>query len=86
MTPSMPVRVRVADAWDEVPLELPATTPLGEVKRLALQATRQIGDPAGYVIKFRGAELLDESRSLSEAGLVANGALIVLRKRRAPVR
>jgi len=82
----MPVRVMVADAWDEVPLQLPATTSLGEVKRLALQATRVIGDPAAYVIKFRGAELRDESRSLSEAGMVANGALIVLRKRRTPVR
>ena len=44
------------------------------------------GDPAAFVLKFRGAELQDESRSLADAGLVPNGALIVLRKRRRPVR
>lgn len=85
MTPSLPVRVMVQDAWDEVQLDLPATTKLAEVKRQALEATRVMGDPAAYVLKFRGAELRDESRSMAEAGLVPNGALIVLRKRRRPV-
>jgi hypothetical protein len=37
-------------------------------------------------MKFRGAELRDESRSLADAGLVPNGALIVLPRRRRPVR
>lgn len=86
MTPALPVRVMVQDAWDEVPLTLPAATSLAEVKRQALAATRVIRDPAGYVLKFRGAELQDESLSLSEAGLVPNAALIVLPKRRRPVR
>jgi hypothetical protein len=86
MTETLPVRVMVQDAWDEVRLDLPATTSLSQVKQRALDATRVIGDPAGYVLKFRGAELLDESRSLAEAGLVPNGALIVLPRRRRPVR
>jgi hypothetical protein len=86
MTASLPVRVMVQDAWDEVQLDLPAATPLAEVKRQALEATRVTADPAAFVLKFRGAELQDESRSLAEAGLVPNGALIVLRKRRRPVR
>lgn len=85
MTPSLPVRVMVQDAWDEVQLDLPAATPLAEVKRRALEATRITGDPAAYILKFRGAELQDESRSLAEAGVVPNGALIVLRKRRRAV-
>jgi hypothetical protein len=38
------------------------------------------------VLKFRGAELSDESVSLANAGLVPNGALIVLARRRRPVR
>jgi hypothetical protein len=42
--------------------------------------------PDEYVLKFRGAELLDESRSLADAGLVPNGAVIVLPRRRRPVR
>ena len=42
--------------------------------------------PPGYIIKFRGAELSDESRSFHDAGLVPNGAVIVLARRRRPVR
>jgi len=86
MTGTLAIRVMVQDAWDEVTLDLPAVTPLAEVKRQALQATRVTGNPDAYLLKFRGAELEDESRSLAEAGLVPNGALIVLRRRRRPVR
>jgi hypothetical protein len=86
MTAMLPVRVMVQDAWDEVRLELPSTTSLSDVKRQALDATRVTGDPAGYLLKFRGAELQDETRSLAEAGMVPNGALIVLARRRRPVR
>jgi hypothetical protein len=76
----------VQDAWDEVRLELPATTPLAELKRQALEAARVAQDPGSYLLKFRGAELEDESRSLADAGLVPNGALIVVPRRRRPVR
>jgi hypothetical protein len=86
MTALLPVRVMVQDAWDEVRLDLPSTTPLSDVKRQALAATRVTGDPAGYLLKFRGAELQDETRSLADAGMVPNGALIVLSRRRRPVR
>ena len=57
MSDTLPVRVMVQDAWDEVRLDLPSSTPLTEVKRRALEATRVIRDPAAYVLKFRGAEL-----------------------------
>jgi hypothetical protein len=80
------LRVMVQDAWDEIPLDLPPGTPLSELKRAALEATRVTQDPGDYVIKFRGAELYDESRTLADAGLVPNGAVIVLPRRRRPVR
>ncbi|HET7469988.1 MAG TPA: hypothetical protein VFJ81_09955 [Gemmatimonadales bacterium] len=86
MSDTLPVRVMVQDVWDEVLLDLPSATPLAEVKRRALEATRVMRDPRGYVLKFRGAELQDESESLAQAGVVPNGALIVLPKRRRPVR
>ena len=86
MSASLPVRVMVQDAWDEVRFELPPGTALSELKRRALEATRVTRDPGLYLLKFRGAELQDESRSLAEAGVVANGALIVLPRRRRPVR
>jgi hypothetical protein len=82
----LPLRVMVEDVWDEVFLELPIETPVAEVKRQALALTRVRRDPAEYVLKFRGAEVSDESLSLADAGLVANGALIVHSRRRRPVR
>jgi hypothetical protein len=82
----LPLRVMVEDVWDEVFLELPDELPLSEVKRQALHLTRVIRDPSEYMLKFRGAELSDESVSLAHAGLVPNGALIVLARRRRPVR
>jgi hypothetical protein len=82
----VPVRVMVEDVWDEVWLELPPETPVGEIKRQALALTRVKRDPSEYVLKYRGAELSDESRTASAAGLVPNAALIVLSRRRRPVR
>ena len=86
MSATLPVRIMVQDAWDEFSFDFPATTSLADVKRRALDAARVLRDPQGYLLKFRGAELRDESRSLAEAGLVPNGALIVLPRRRRPVR
>jgi hypothetical protein len=86
MTSLLPLRVMVEDVWDTVFLELPTETPVGEIKRQALALTYVRRDPAEYVLKYRGAEVSDESRSLAEAGLVPNGALIVLSRRRRSVR
>ncbi|MFL5403611.1 MAG: hypothetical protein ACJ8BF_12410 [Gemmatimonadales bacterium] len=82
----VPVRVTVEDVWDEVFLELPGEAPVSEVKRQALDLTRVRRDPSEFVVKYRGAELADESLSLSRAGVVPNAALIVLSRRRRPVR
>jgi hypothetical protein len=86
VSPPLPLRVMVEEAWDEIDLNVPTATRVGELKRMALEATRISQDPSAYLLKFRGAELDDESRTLAEAGLVPNGALIVLRRRRRPVR
>ena len=86
MTSVLPLRITVEDVWDELVLELPMATPVGEIKRQALAKTHVTRDPSEYVVKFRGAELSDESQTLAEAGLVPNGALIVLSRRRRPVR
>jgi hypothetical protein len=82
----LPLRVTVEDVWGEVFLELPDDLPVAEVKRQALELTKVKRNPSEYVLKFRGAELSDESVSLAKAGLVPNGALIVLARRRRPVR
>jgi hypothetical protein len=86
MTGPVAVRVKVEDAWDEVFLELPDGTPLSELKRQALELTHVTRNPSEYLIKYRGAALSDETRSLAQMGLVPNSALIILAKRRRPVR
>jgi hypothetical protein len=86
MSGALAVRVMVEDAWDEVFLELPGATSLSELKRQALELTHVRKNPSDYLLKYRGAALSDESRSLSEAGLVQNAPLIVLARRRRPVR
>lgn len=86
MSGVLAVRVMVEDAWDEVFLELPDATPLSELKRQALELTHVRHSPSAYLLKYRGAALGDESRSMAQAGLVQNGALIVLSRRRRPVR
>lgn len=86
MSDSLPVRVTVLEAWDDVTLNLPAETTLTEVKRRALDAVRVVEDPADFLVKFRGAELPDESRTLADVAFPAGGALIVLRRRRRAVR
>lgn len=86
MNGAIAVRVMVEDAWDEVFLELPGETRLSHLKREALERTHVKRDPAEYLVKYRGAALADESRSLAEVGLVQNAAVIVLARRRRPVR
>jgi hypothetical protein len=86
MTSPLPLRVMVEDVWNEVPLEIAPGTPVGEIKRQALAASHVMRSPSEYVLKFRGAELSDETRTAAESGLVPNGALILLARRRRPVR
>jgi hypothetical protein len=82
----IPLRVTVLDTWDEVGLEVDPETPVGEVKRRALSAARVRGVPEDYVVKFRGAELGEDGRTLAQAGVGPNAALIVLPRRRVPAR
>ena len=84
--PSIPLRVTLTDVWDEFHLDLPSETPLSQVKQQVLDLGRLPADPARYVVKYRGASLTDESRSLADLGVVKNAALIMLPRRRQPVK
>lgn len=80
------VRVAVHEAWDEIEMKVDSGTPVGEVKRRALETARVAGDAAEFEVKFRGATVRDETGSVAAAGIPDNGALIVLRRNRRPVR
>ena len=85
MSDDLSLRVKVHDIWDEVRLEAPPSAEVADVKRRALRASRIGRDPEEYVVKFRGMELGDDT-SLADAGVVPNAGLIVLPRRRWPVR
>lgn len=83
---TIPVRVMLTSVWDEFQLNLPPETSLAQVKQAVLDLGRVPADPARYVVKYRGAQLFDEAKSLAELGVVRNAALIMHPRRRQPVR
>lgn len=85
MSDDLAIRVRVLDVWDDVVLRISRATPIREVKVRALAAARIMEDPARFLVKFRGAELRDENRSLEDERVPTDAALIVLRGHRTPV-
>jgi len=82
---AIPLRITVLDTWDEVRLAVPTGMTVAEVKSRALDAAQVAMPPGDYLLKFRGAEVPEEA-TVAEAGLVPNGALIVLPRRRIPAR
>ena len=82
------VRVMVTDVWDQVFLAAEPTTTVTDLKRQALtQALKRAQvRPEDYVVKFRGAQVLDESTTLAALGAVPNSPFIILPARRHPVR
>jgi len=85
-TQGLSVRVMVQDAWDQVELTVPAAMSVAELKQKALVMTHTDGPADQFAVKFRGAELLDEGQSLGQAGVVTRASLIVVPRRRRPVR
>lgn len=82
-----PVRVMVTTAWESVSIQVDDTTTVAQLKREALRAALKIaGDEEAYVVKFRGAAMLDESLTLRALGAGPNAPFIVLPGRRQPVR
>jgi hypothetical protein len=82
----LPLRVTVHEVWDEIAMDVAADTTVRELKHRALDAARVVDPADDFLVKFRGAEVADESRTVAEVGIPADGALIVLRRRRRPMR
>jgi hypothetical protein len=88
VTERFAVRVMVTDVWDQVFLAVEPTTTVAALKRQALvQALKRSNVPVdAYVVKFHGAQVLDEGLTLAALGAGANAPFIVLPARRQPVR
>lgn len=80
------LRVMVHDAWDTVRLPWRGEQSLAEVKAEALSQARVSSPPGDYVIKWRGATLRDDGATVASSGITPGGALIVLHRRRRPLR
>lgn len=86
MTAPVAVRVTVLDTWEEFPLATSSATTVTDLKRQALASARISRPAEAYLVKYQGAELPEGDTTLAAAGVRPNGALIVLRRRRTPVR
>ena len=81
------LRVTVVDSWGVCPLEMRANEKIAAVKLRALAAAGMDPARAGdYVVKYGGALIGNESRSLSELGVPDGAALVVLSAYRRAVR
>ena len=85
--PVLHIRVQIAELWDSVRIDAPASEPVISAKRAALEALYPGGmNPEDYVVRLRGFEILDESVSLVAAGLQDGSILLLVYRRRRPVR
>lgn len=84
--PTITVRVQVPEVWDTVRVAAPADAAVLTVKEHALEALAAGTDPADWVVKLRGFEVIDEDASLAGAGATDGSTLLVTSRRRRPVR
>ena len=83
----MPLRVTVGDTWVPLVLDAAPSETVAQLKTRVLAASRIDAARAGdYEVKLGGAHLADETRTLEAAGVRSGAALIVLARRRRPVR
>ncbi len=89
-TPDEPVitfRVQIAEVWDTVRFETPADTSVAAIKRHALGVMLpDAPHESDFVVKLDGWEVLDELGSLKEAGVQSGSTLLIMSRRRHPVR
>lgn len=83
----MKLKVTVADTWEMFVLDAAPDQTVAGLKARALTAAR-IALPRAdrYEVKFGGAKVKDESRTLGALGARDGSAIIVLAKRRRAVR
>lgn len=80
-----PLIVMVRDVWDRISVPYTPGTSIDELKRSVLTTARVVADPADYLIKFRGAELRDESLSVDASGIPPGAPLVITHRRRRAV-
>jgi hypothetical protein len=81
------IRVEMPDVWDVVRVEVLPTDQVLEVKTKALEALYpEYNELDDFIVKHRGWEILNETQSLADAGVIDGSILLVTFRRRRPVR
>jgi hypothetical protein len=81
------IRVQAAELWDALRIDAAATASLVSVKTAALERFFPNGaNPAEFVVKLRGFEILDEDKSVADCGVRDGSTLLLARRRRRPVK
>ena len=85
--PVLHLRVQIIELWDSIRIDAAGSEPVISVKRAALNALYPDGSNAdSYVVRLHGFEILDESASLAAAGVRDGSILLLVNRRRQPVR
>lgn len=81
------LRVQCAEAWDAVKVELSPETRVRDVKQAAMaQLLPDVDALESYVVKLRGIEVQREELSVHAAGAIDGSTLLIMSRRRRPVR
>ena len=81
------IRVQLAEAWDAVRVAVSPAESVALVKARALEVLDPGALPLeGYIVTYRGFEVLDDTVSLATAGVVNGATLFIAYRHRRPVR
>ena len=83
---ALTLRVEASDIWDTVRVTVAPTTAVAELKQRVVQLFFRDEGTGAFVLKFRGWEMLDETASVKDAGLVDGSIVLLAYRRRRPVR
>jgi hypothetical protein len=81
------IRVEMPEVWDVVAIVVAPSEAVISVKVRALAALFPEGhNESNFVVKLRGWEILDETASLADAGVIDGSILLLTHRRRRAVR
>lgn len=81
------LRVQSAEAWDAIKVDVVPESRVRDVKQAAMsQLMPDIDDLDAFVVKLHGFDIINEDASLHATGAVDGSTLLIISRRRRPVR
>jgi hypothetical protein len=81
------IRVEMPEVWDVVAIAVSPTAQVVTVKQRALEALYPEAQlHTDFIVKLRGWEILDETATLADAGVLNGSILLLTHRRRRAVR